>query len=177
MRTKTRLGILLVVWLLASAAGSAGANSSATGLSVGSTAPQFTLKDLDGGSVSLSSLLKANRAVVISFWGLRCQACIQEMPSLDALHGKYGTAGLAVLGINVDGVGAGVIKAQLPNITAMPGYLLLPDEELKVADLYRMAAAPLTILVDSSGTVVYVHEGYSPGDEKELESRVAKLLR
>ena len=37
-------------------------------LKSGTTAPDFTLKDINGKSVSLQKLAKAKKAVIINFW-------------------------------------------------------------------------------------------------------------
>jgi thiol-disulfide isomerase/thioredoxin len=115
--------------------------------------------------------------VLVNFWGLRCGACLEEMPVLASLHEKYNPRGLSILGVNVDGVGADTIKAHLPRVAKVPPYPLVTDEELKIADLYKMNAAPLTVLVDSGGKVAYVHEGYKAGDEAALVEILEKLVR
>ena len=155
----------------------AAANSQGKSLEAGAPAPQFTGVDLAGNPVDLAALAAKSRAVLVNFWGLRCGACLEEMPHLEALHEKHGKSGLVVIGVNVDGVPADLIRAHLPRIYGkIPPYTILPDEELKVADLYKLTAAPLSVLVDSKGKIAYYHEGYAPGDEKELGSRVEKLL-
>jgi thiol-disulfide isomerase/thioredoxin len=99
------------------------------------------------------------------------------MPHLEALQDKYRESGLSVIGVNVDGVSGETIRAQLPRLYGkVPNYTLVPDEELKVADLYKMTAAPLSVIVDREGKIVYSHEGYKPGDEKELEGRIEKQV-
>lgn len=174
---RRRIGVLLLLWFVALAVPCAARANSSEGLKAGEQAPQFAGKDLSGATVDLASLLRENKAVLVNFWGLRCGACLQEMPSLAALHAKYKGKGLSIVGVNVDGVGADVIKAQLPRLQVSPPYTVMTDEELKVADLYKLAAAPLTILMDRSGKIVYTHEGYRPGDEKELDTSVDALLR
>jgi peroxiredoxin len=159
-------GIMRPVW----------SNTAVSGLQVGNDAPHFVAKDLSGNNVDLMVLVRKNKAVVVNFWGLRCGPCIQEMPHLDAIYKRHRTAGVEVIGVNVDGVDANIIKAQLLRIQEMPSYTLVTDEELKVADLYNLTAAPFTVLVDSSGKIVYIHEGYEVGDEKELGARIDQLL-
>lgn len=168
--------VLLVAASLAIPLRHASANSPDGGLRAGSDAPQFQGRDLSGDPVDLSAAVAGNKAVIVNFWGLRCGACLQEMPLLDGIYVKYRQEGLSILGVNVDGVGADIIKAQLPRVLEIPSYTIVPDEELKVADLYKLTAAPLTVLVDPTRKIVYIHEGYRPGDETELEGQVRQLL-
>ncbi len=172
------VGAALVGLFLAAGPASSWSGSPAAGLPAGTAAPAFAAKDLAGRPIDFAALVKKSKATVVNFWGLRCQACLEEMPSLNALYLKYKDAGVAFLGINVDGVGADIINAQLPRVVqTAPDYPLVPDEELKVADLFKMTAAPMTVVINASGIVTFSHEGYEAGDEKELEDRIAALAR
>jgi peroxiredoxin len=56
-------------------------------------------------------------------------------------------------------------------------FPVLLDEDSRIASLYNpKKAEPLTVLIDKSGKIVKVREGYNPGDEKLLEAEVEKLL-
>jgi cytochrome oxidase Cu insertion factor (SCO1/SenC/PrrC family) len=46
---------------------------------VGDKAADFTTVDLDGTQVTLSSY-QGQKVVLLNFWGLRCGACIEEIP-------------------------------------------------------------------------------------------------
>lgn len=173
---RAAVAAVLAIGIAAGWVSSPGASAAPPGLKVGDAAPPFVLKDLSGVAVDLSALAAASRAVVVNFWGLRCGACIEEIPGLNRIFGKYKASGLAVVGINVDGVNADVIKAQLPRLQNTPVYPLVTDEEMRVADLYRLGAAPFTLLVDPRGKIVYLHEGYTQGDEAELERLVGELI-
>jgi hypothetical protein len=37
-------------------------------------------------------------------------------------------------------------------------------------------AMPTTVVIDSAGMIVSVHQGYRPGDTRELEAEIEKLL-
>ncbi len=56
------------------------------------------------------------------------------------------------------------------------GYTVIPDPDFKVVDLYKMTAAPLTVVVDRGGKVRYRHENFVPGDEKGLEEAIRAAL-
>lgn len=46
-------------------------------------APDFTLKDKDGNAWTLSE--HRGKTVVLNFWSITCQPCVEEMPSLEHL--------------------------------------------------------------------------------------------
>lgn len=53
----------------------------------GAPAPDFTLKTLDGDTVSLSDY--QGKIVLLNFWATTCGYCVQEMPDLDKLNKEY----------------------------------------------------------------------------------------
>ena len=54
---------------------------------------------------------------------------------------------------------------------------VLLDEDSHVAQIYNpKKSAPLSVLIDKSGKIVMIREGYNPGDEEYLAKDVAKVL-
>ncbi len=66
----------------------------------GKAAPAFTLKTVDGKTVSLSDY--KGKAVLLNFWATWCGPCKLEMPWLIDLQKKYAAQGFTVLGISED---------------------------------------------------------------------------
>lgn len=141
----------------------------------GDKAPDFTLKSLTGEDVKLSSFA-AKKAVLLNFWGLRCGACLEEMPYLDKIATSYKDKGLVVLGIDTDGVGVDDVNATLKEVGVKVGYPLLIDKDFAVTDVYTNFLVPLTIVIDKSGTIQYFHVGFEKGTEKHYEDAVKKAL-
>lgn len=141
----------------------------------GDAAPDFTLMSLANENITLSGFM-GKKVVVLNFWGLRCSACIEEMPYLDAIHNRYRDKGLVVLGVDTDGVGIEDVVATLKEIRVAVGYPLLVDPEFAVTDAYTNFLVPLTIVIDKTGKIRYIHTGFEKGDEKKLESAVKKAL-
>lgn len=141
----------------------------------GDTAPEFTLKSLANEEIKLSSFA-GNKVVLLNFWGLRCGACIEEMPYLETIYSRYRDKGLIVLGVDTDGVGSDEVNATLKEIDVSVGYPLLVDPDFTVTDAYTNFLVPLTIVIDKSGKIRYIHTGFEKGDEKKYESAVKKAL-
>ena len=49
-------------------------------LPIGAMAPDFTLQQKGGGKVRLSSLVKANKVLLLNFWTIGCSPCLAELP-------------------------------------------------------------------------------------------------
>jgi len=67
----------------------------------GKPAPAFTLPDVNGKTVSLSSY--RGKAVLINFWATWCGPCQIETPWLVQLRNKYAPQGFEVIGIDAEG--------------------------------------------------------------------------
>jgi peroxiredoxin len=63
-------------------------------------APDFTLKDLDGDTVSLAS--QKGKVVFIDFWASWCPPCRESIPRVEALYQKLKNENVAFLGINLE---------------------------------------------------------------------------
>lgn len=134
-------------------------------------APDFTLKAMDGSNVKLSEL--KGKVVMLNFWASWCGPCRQEMPYLEDIYKKYAPAGFVLLGINVDedSADAKEFLAEVP-----VSFPVLLDSKNTLPELYEVEAMPSTFFVDKDGNLVYLHKGYKPGEEKEYEAQILKLL-
>ena len=144
----------------------------AMAVSLQETAPDFTLKSLDGGNLRLEEY--RGQVVLINFWASWCGPCRQEMPLLDRLHERYEDTGFAVLGVNVEGeVGPARDIVDRTRVS----FPVLIDEGQRVSQRYQLEAMPSTIVVDRDGMVRYIHRGYKPGDESKYIEVVKELIR
>ena len=162
---------LAAVQTSALAAGEMGKNK----FEVGAVAPDFTLADLKGSEVKLSSL-KGSKVVLLNFWGLRCGACLEEMPYLEAIHKKYSGKDVVLLGVDTDGVDAQTVIDTMKEVGVVVSYVILTDPDFKATDTYTNFLVPLTIVIDRKGIIRYIHTGFEKGREKEYEEAVKMAL-
>jgi peroxiredoxin len=129
-------------------------------------APDFTLPDTDGGKFKLSEALKKG-PVLIDFWATWCKPCIQELPYISELDKRHGEKGLQVVTITIDSPKS---QSKVKPFVKGSGYnfRVLLDGDMEVRKLFGGKDIPLTILISQSGTIEFMHIGYSPGNEKEL---------
>jgi peroxiredoxin len=142
---------------------------------VGDTAPDFTLQEVGGKQVQLSSVNKG-KVVLLAFWSLRCGACIQEVPFLEQIHKSYGGKGVAVLSVVTDGVDAAATKTIMAEVGVSPRYPVLVDPEFTASDTYTSFVVPHTLVIDRKGIIRYLHTGFEPGTEKHYEAALVKAL-
>src|SRR6267142_2489215 len=76
-----------------------GRHKAVTAASNPSAVPQFSAKDINGGSVHTSDY--RGKVILVSFWAAWCGPCAEEVPQFIALQKKYQDQGLQVIGISV----------------------------------------------------------------------------
>lgn len=172
--------IALIVLALVLCAGFSSSAVAETGFGeekfkVGDKAPDFTADDLDGNKVTLSSF-NGSKAVLLNFWGLRCGACIEEMPHLNVLHNKYKDKGLVILGVDTDGVDATVVRDTMKEVGIVTDFTILLDQDFVLTDTYTNFLVPLTLVIGKKGVIQFIHTGFQSGDEKGYEQAVVKAL-
>ena len=114
---------------------------------IGQAAPNFTLTDLNGATVSLQSL--RGKAVLLNFWASWCGPCRAEMPHLEKLHREYKNRDVIILGI--DDEEADVAQAYLKRY----GYTFnsLIDAQKQASRLYRISAIPQSFFITKDGKI------------------------
>jgi peroxiredoxin len=134
-------------------------------------APDFALKSLSGENLRLSEYL--GQVVLLNFWATWAGPCRRQMPELDRLHQTYRSAGLVVLGVNVDEDQA---RAASFARTLGVSYPVLFDARKQVAPAYDLKTLPTTVLIDRAGRVRFVQRDYEPGGEQDYVAQLRALL-
>lgn len=159
------------VLLLAAVLAAFALTSSAFALEVGAKAKNFTLKDLDGTSVSLYDY--RGSVVVLNFWASWCPPCRAEMAEFDRMDRNFKKSDKAVLlAVNMtDGKRETKKTAEGFIRENKYGMRVLLDENRKAADIFGIRYLPTTYVIDARGVV----RGMIVGGT--TEAAVMKLVR
>jgi cytochrome c-type biogenesis protein len=156
-------------------AGSVDASPDVESSSSGGNLTDFVLKDVNGRSHALTDYL-GKKVILISFWATWCEPCKKEMVQLQALFDEHKDSDLMILSISMD---EPETQGDVRTYIKQRGYTfpVLLDTETQVTNqLNPRRAAPFTLVIGKDEIVAWDHEGYVPGDEKELEAAVLKAL-
>ncbi|MBM7604474.1 peroxiredoxin [Metabacillus crassostreae] len=121
---------------------------------VGSEAPDFVLKDLDGNEHQLSDY--KGKGVFLNFWGTWCEPCEREMPYMDNQYSYYKDQGVEVLAVNIAESNIAVQTFIDKHHLSFPVIL---DKDRQVLNAYGVGPLPTTFLINPEGKVVDITSG------------------
>jgi thiol-disulfide isomerase/thioredoxin len=147
---------------------------------VGKPAPGFTLANLKGQKVSLSSY--KGKAVQINFWATWCAPCKIETPWLVDLEKQYAPKGFEILGVSVDDLDKDDKKLLAKDIEGITkgaqdlhiDYPVLIDGDSIAKPYGDVEVYPSSFFIDRSGTIVAASFGLR--SKAELEGNIRKAL-
>jgi peroxiredoxin len=134
------------------------------GLPVGTSAPGFTLPDLEGQQHSLDSLRASGKPVLLLFSSPFCEPCqklVQKLPGLAAAHGH---ARRLVL------ISRGSVQQNLEKLKE-PGMLpVLLQQDFEVAEAYDCTSTPAALVVSADGVIQSLLAVGAPAIEQLMSS-------
>ncbi|WP_243386466.1 thiol-disulfide oxidoreductase ResA [Bacillus kexueae] len=121
---------------------------------VGSVAPDFVLKSLDGESIQLSDF--EGKGVFLNFWGTWCEPCKREMPYMERQYQYYKEQGVEIIAINVAESNLAVENFVNQHGLSFPVVL---DKNMEVLNAYGVDPLPTTFLINPDGEVIDIITG------------------
>ncbi len=137
--------------------------------------PSVKIKTLDGKTVSTTDYTSKGKVTIVSFWATWCTPCKRELDVINELYGEWVEKyDIQLLAITIDDA-RGLTK--VPAMVQSKGweFTVLADSKQELQQALNFQTIPQTFLLNEKGEIVYAHNGYNPGDELELEKKIAEL--
>jgi thiol-disulfide isomerase/thioredoxin len=142
---------------------------------VGSLAPEFTVKDIEGKQFSLNDY-KGEKYVLIDFWASWCAPCREELPYIKELYKKYNYDGFEVISITQDKDLESWKKAILKEkINSWRHFSIMENNDSILKD-YFVNGIPHKILIDKQGKIIGKWKGSGEKNKKELQNLLAEIF-
>ena len=147
--------ILILLALTLSLAVSASAEDESSLL--GKPFPDFTIKDCEGNTFTLSEALKDHEAVLINFWATWCGPCRSEFPAINKVYEEYkDKVAFIALSIEPEDKNEVISSFRQTNGLSLP---MGRDKDHKLYDTAKTTSIPVTIIIDRFGNVVFFQIG------------------
>ena len=150
-------------------------------VTTGTVAPDFEVKDLDGGLARLSDHRGA--VVLVNIWATWCLPCRTEMPSMERLYQEIGEEGFEIMAVSIDAELGGFDLAGRPggDIQAFADLLgltfpILHDSSGGIERLYRTTGVPETFLIGRDGIIYKKVAGGTEWDAPQHKELIQRLL-
>jgi peroxiredoxin len=130
-------------------------------------APNVQLEDLQGNKVSLDHF--KGKPVLLNFWATWCEACKEELPSMQRLHESMADEGIQVVAVSIDRDHEDRIQEYIEKYHLT--FPILRDPNQSARRGYFIMGLPTSYLIDSSGKL----RGFISG-AREWDSALSKQI-
>jgi peroxiredoxin len=137
--------------------------------SVNRAAPDLTLTDLEGKTVSLSDY--KGQVVLVNNWATWCPPCLAEIPELQAYYDVHADEGFVLIGIE-----AGEPVSEVAAFVQSHGltYPIWPDPNTRAVNAFQNGSLPSSYVIDRDGIIIYAWSGQI--NQPTLDKYVTPLL-
>lgn len=137
--------------------------------------PNVTLKSESNKSYNVKNdFSQKDKLYVFAFWATWCVPCINELDAINKQYAQWSKElNMELVAISVDDART---QKRIKGLLAKKNwpYTVLLDENSDLKKALKIANVPYTIVVKNK-KVVYIHDGYTEGGEKELYAKLKKL--
>ena len=137
----------------------------------GKPAPDLVARGISGENVRISE--HRGEVVVVSFWSGTCNTCRNQLEALDRIAKTYRSAGLVVIGVNLDDNLARAQKFARAQDVQFPLLISTPRNTGQDFDVDRL---PMVVFVDRSGFLRVAHREFKSRDEATYVRELRSLL-
>ena len=134
-------------------------------------APEFSLPDLNGKTVSLEN--QKGRVTLLNFWGTWCGPCQGEIPDLIKIDREFRGQNVDVIGIPLNEDSEKTFRAWIKTHHIEYRQAMgTPEMQRVFSDAHEL---PITVLIDQNGQMRYRWDG--PCDYATFQAAVKRALR
>ena len=120
---------------------------------IGSVAPDFQLKDINGATVSLSDF--KGKVIYLSFWSTTCGLCMVEMPNMQQLTNQLKDKNVAFVNVGLDEDEANW-KRTVTGRKLQGVHVYLKGMDAELVKRYNLKDIPAYFLIDEEGAFISI---------------------
>ena len=139
--------------------------------------PSVDVKSLDGKTVNTNTFSNDGKPIIISFWATWCKPCLTELININDVYTDWqAETGVKLIAVSIDDARNAAKVKPLVNGKAWD-YEVYLDQNQDLKRALNVNNIPHTFLLNGNGEVVWQHNAYTEGSEKQLYELVKKVAR
>jgi peroxiredoxin len=148
------------------------AASGASPLGRGQPAPACSAAALDGGRrISIADY--RGKVVYLDFWASWCPPCRESFPFMNELRRDFAGKGLEIVAISVDKTAEDARRFAAEHAAQ---FALALDTAAACPAAYQLPGMPTSFVIDRTGLIRAVHEGFRSEDAAEIRRELSEAL-
>ena len=137
-----------------------------------------------GRDVDLRGMLANRSKVLLVFWSMYCQSCIEKLAALVTVQERYGPQGVKIVSVNTDGEyghGVDAVKRFVAEFEASHkvklNFPVLYDEANPLPQALQIEFLPTIVSVDPDGRVLNVYQKFDESSEAAILAGIEGIVR
>jgi alkyl hydroperoxide reductase subunit AhpC len=154
------------------------------GLRIGAPIPPIKARGILGRDVDLRGMLAQRSKLLLVFWSMYCQSCIEKFRALVAVQERYGPEGVKIISVNTDGEyghGADAVRRFITEFEEKNklklNFPVLYDEKNPLPQALQIEFLPTIVSVDPDGRVLNIYQKFDESSDETIYAGIEGIVR
>lgn len=141
---------------------------------VAGKAQTVSVENIKGEKEKFDEIIKGDKPVIVSFWATWCKPCTMELEALKELKAEW-EGKIRIVAISIDDSRS---KGKVQSFVKGKNYPfeIYLDSNQELYKSLNISAVPFSYIF-KDGNRVYMHSGYTPGDEDHIIEKALEYAK
>jgi len=154
------------------------------GLRIGAPIPPIKARGILGRDIDLRGMLAQRSKILLVFWSMYCQSCVEKFRALVAVQELYGPEGVKIISVNTDGEyghGADAVRRFIAEFEAKKmiklNFPVLYDEKNPLPQALQIEFLPTIVSVDPDGCVLNIYQKFDESSDETIFAGIEGIVQ
>lgn len=154
------------------------------GLRIGDPIPPIRARGIMGRDIDLRGMLAQRSKILLVFWSMYCQSCVEKFRALVTVRERYGPQGVKIISVNTDGEyghGADAVRRFITEFEEKNkitlNFPVLYDEKNPLPQALHIEFLPTIVSVDPDGRVLNIYQKFDETSDETIVAGIEGVVR